>query len=186
MTLTRHRKLIIPIVIVASTATALAWTGFPGGLLDVWGSQYAYVGDADNLLLRCPPPPPIAGDAANSIVRWNKVAMDANAIDHTPADETVRVRLGNAFDLKGQRRQTDFKVDNGRQTATEAFEIKVRNHKKEAVEVRIVEHLYRWSGWKIGQSSDPYDQTDARTIEFKVKVPPDGEKVVTYRVNYSW
>lgn len=109
-----------------------------------------------------------------------------NAIDHTPADETVRVRLGNAFDLKGQRRQTDFKVDNSRQTATEAFEIKVRNHKKEAVEVRVVEHLYRWSSWKIGQSSDPYDKTDARTIEFKVKVPPDGEKVVTYRVNYSW
>jgi hypothetical protein len=109
-----------------------------------------------------------------------------NAIDHTPADETVRILLGNAFDLKGQRKQTDFKMDSSRQTATEAFEIKVRNHKKEAVEVRVVEHLYRWSGWKIGVSSDPYDKTDARTIEFKVKVPPDGEKVVTYRVNYSW
>jgi hypothetical protein len=109
-----------------------------------------------------------------------------SGIDHTPADETVRLQLGNAFDLKGERRQTDFKVDNSRQTATEAFEIKVRNHKKEAVDVRIVEHLYRWSGWKIGQSSDPFDKTDARSIEFKVKVPPDGEKVVTYRVNYSW
>jgi hypothetical protein len=109
-----------------------------------------------------------------------------NALDHTPADETVRLLLGNAFDLKGQRKQTDFKVDNSRQTATEAFEIKVRNHKKETVEVRIVEHLYRWSGWKIGQSSDPYDKTDARSIEFKVKVPPDGEKVVTYRVDYTW
>src|SRR5437667_1974122 len=85
MTLTKHRKLITPIVIAASTATALAWTGFPGGLLDVWGSRYAYAGDAADLLLRTPPPPPpIAGDAANSIVRWNKVSMDANAIDHTP------------------------------------------------------------------------------------------------------
>ena len=109
-----------------------------------------------------------------------------NAIDHTPADETVRLLLGNAFDLKAQRKQTDFKVDSSRQTASEAFEIKVRNHKKEAVEVRVVEHLYRWSSWKIGLSSDPYNKTDARTIEFKVKVPPDGEKVVTYRVNYSW
>jgi hypothetical protein len=94
--------------------------------------------------------------------------------------------LGNAFDLKGQRKQTDFKVDSSRQTASEAFEIRVRNHKKEAVDVRIVERLYRWSSWKIGLSSDPYEKTDARTIEFKVKVPPDGEKVVTYRVNYSW
>ena len=109
-----------------------------------------------------------------------------NTIDHTPADETVRLYLGNAFDLKGERRQTDFKVDSSRQTATEAFEIKVRNHKKEAVEVRVVERLYRWTGWKIALSSDPYDKTDSRTVEFHVKVPPDGEKVITYRVNYSW
>lgn len=109
-----------------------------------------------------------------------------NTIDHTPKDETVRLTLGNAFDLRGERRQTDFKVDSSRQTATEAFEIKVRNHKKEAVEVRIVEHLFRWSGWKIAASSIPYEKVDARTIEFKVTIPPDGEKVVTYRVNYSW
>jgi hypothetical protein len=109
-----------------------------------------------------------------------------NTIDHTPADETVRLYLGNAFDLKAERRQTDFKVDSSRETATEAFEIRVRNHKKEAVEVRIVEHLYRWTGWKIAVSSDPYDKKDARTVEFRVKVPPDGEKLVTYRVNYSW
>ena len=109
-----------------------------------------------------------------------------NTIDHTPTDETVRLTLGNAFDLRGERRQTDFKVDSSRQTATEAFEIKVRNHKKEAVEVRIVEHLFRWSGWKIAVSSVPYEKVDARTIEFRVTIPPDGEKVVTYRVNYSW
>jgi hypothetical protein len=109
-----------------------------------------------------------------------------NTIDHTPADETVRLYLGNAFDLKGERRQTDFKVDSSRQTATEAFEIKVRNHKKEMVEVRVVERLYRWTGWKIPLSSDPYDKTDSRTVEFRVKVPADGEKVITYRVNYSW
>jgi len=109
-----------------------------------------------------------------------------NTIDHAPADETVRLYLGNAFDLKGERRQTDFKIDTSRETATEAFEIKVRNHKKEAVEVRIVEHLYRWSTWKVASSSDPYEKTDARIIEFRVKVAPDAEKVVTYRVNYSW
>jgi len=109
-----------------------------------------------------------------------------NSIDHTPADETIRLDLGSAFDLKGERRQTDFKVDTSRETATEAFEIKVRNHKKEPVEVRVVEHLYRWSGWKIATSSHPYEKKDARTIEFRVKVAPDGETVVTYRVNYSW
>ena len=109
-----------------------------------------------------------------------------NAIDHTPADETVRLTLGNAFDLKGERRQTDFKVDNQRRTASEGFEIKVRNHKKTAVEVRVVEHLYRWAEWKVAASSDPQTKKDARTIEFVVTIPPDGEKVITYRVNYSW
>jgi hypothetical protein len=107
-------------------------------------------------------------------------------IDHTPADEKVRVRLGNAFDLVGERRQTDSQVDSARRRAEEGFEIKLRNHKKEAVEIRVVEHLYRWTDWRIETSSDPYIRTDSRTAEFRVKVPPDGEKVVSYRVRYGW
>jgi hypothetical protein len=109
-----------------------------------------------------------------------------NLIDHTPADEKVRVYLGNAFDLVGERRQTSFQVGTSRDWADEAFEIKVRNHKKETVEVRLVEHLYRWTNWKIVASSDPYDKTDARTVEFRVKVPANGEKAVTYKAHYSW
>ncbi|HXH28154.1 MAG TPA: DUF4139 domain-containing protein, partial [Candidatus Polarisedimenticolia bacterium] len=108
-----------------------------------------------------------------------------NVIDHTPVDETIRIRLGNAFDLRGERRQTSYQVDRGHQSADEAFEIKVRNHKKEEVQVRVVEHLYRWSNWKIQVASDPYQPLDARTIEFRVQVPPRGEKVVTYKVHYT-
>jgi len=77
-------------------------------------------------------------------------------------------------------------VDSTRKAADESFEIKVRNHKKEAVEVRVVEHLYRWTNWRIALASDPNLKTDAQTIEFRVKVPADGEKVVTYRAHYSW
>ncbi len=109
-----------------------------------------------------------------------------NVIDHTPAGEKVRLYLGNAFDLVGERRQTNYRVDTARQFAEEAFEIKVRNHKKEPVEVRVVEHLYRWAGWKITVASDPYTQTDSRTMEIRVKVPPEGEKVITYQARYSW
>jgi hypothetical protein len=107
-------------------------------------------------------------------------------IGHTAADETVRLFLGSAFDLAGERRQAGYRVDSSKENAEESFEIKVRNHKKEPVEVRVVEHLYRWSGWRIVTSSDPYEKTDSRTIEFRVKVPPDGERVVTYQVRYSW
>ncbi len=86
MTLTRNGKLIIPIVTgLASTVTALAWAGgFPGGLFDVWGPRYTYVDDAASQLRCNPPPPPVTGDTTNSVRRWNQVAMDANAIDHTP------------------------------------------------------------------------------------------------------
>jgi len=109
-----------------------------------------------------------------------------NAIDHTPSDEKVRLYLGNAFDLVGERRQTSYAIDSGKQTADEGFEIKLRNHKKESVEIRVVEHLYRWVNGSVAVSSDPYLKTDARTVEFRVKVPADGEKKVTYRARYSW
>jgi len=107
-------------------------------------------------------------------------------LGHTAENEKVRLLLGSAFDLAGERRQTGYRVDSGKESAEESFELKVRNHKKEPVEVRVVEHLYRWSTWKVLVSSDPYDKLDARTIEFRVKIPPDGEKTVTYQVRYTW
>ncbi len=109
-----------------------------------------------------------------------------NTIDHTPADEKVRMYLGNAFDLVGERRQVSYHVDTEKKTAEEAFEIKVRNHKTETVEVRVVEHLYRCANWTIPVSSTPYAKTDSRTIELRVKLPPDGEKVISYRAHYTW
>ena len=110
-----------------------------------------------------------------------------DTIDHTPRNETIRVTTGNAFDLVGERKQTDFHVDTGDKTMDESFEIKLRNRKKDApVEFRVVEHLYRWSSWEITAKSDDFKKTDAQTIEFRVPVKPDEEKTVTYTVHYSW
>ena len=109
-----------------------------------------------------------------------------NEIDHTPRNETIRVRTGNSFDLVGERKPTDFKTDRADKWMDETFEIKVRNRKKEAVEIRVVEHLYRWSNWKITANSTDYKKTAAQTIEFRVPVQPDEEKVITYTVHYSW
>ncbi len=109
-----------------------------------------------------------------------------NTIDHTPKDETVRVLTGNAFDLVGERKQTSYNVDNSRRILDESFEIKLRNHKKEPVEIRVVEHLYRGDNWQITTYSDPFLKKDAHTIEFLVQVKPDEEKTVTYTVHYSW
>lgn len=109
-----------------------------------------------------------------------------NEIDHTPRNETIRVRTGNSFDLVGERKPTEFKTDRADKWMDETFEIKLRNRKKEAVEIRVVEHLYRWSNWNITAQSDAFKKIDAQTIEFRVPVKPDEEKTVTYTVHYSW
>jgi hypothetical protein len=110
-----------------------------------------------------------------------------NEIDHTPRNETVRVTTGNAFDLVGERKQTNFRVDTGDKWIDESFEIKLRNRKKDApVEIRVVEHLYRWSNWNLTAKSDDFVKKDSQTIEFRIPVKPDEERTVTYKVHYSW
>jgi len=109
-----------------------------------------------------------------------------NVIDHTPKDETIRIFTGNSFDVVGGRKRTNIRVDSAQRWMDESFEIRVRNHKKEAVSVRVVEHLYRWTNWKLSEQSQESHKTDAQTVEFPVTVAPDGEQVVTYTVHYSW
>ncbi len=111
-----------------------------------------------------------------------------NEIDHTPKDETVRVYVGNSFDLAGERRRTDYKVNNSNNWMEEAFEIKLRNHKTEPVEIRAVEHLSRYDNWKIDdkEKSDDFKKLDSHTIEFRASLKPDEEKIIAYRVHYSW
>jgi hypothetical protein len=109
-----------------------------------------------------------------------------NMIDHTPRDETIRVYTGNAFDVAGERRRTNYTVDVNRREATESFEIKVRNHKKEPVDVRVVERLYRGSNWEVSAKSDEFKKKDSQTIEFPVTITPDGEKKITYTAHYTW
>jgi len=109
-----------------------------------------------------------------------------NDIDHTPKDETIRLYTGNAFDMTGDRSRTDYRADFNARWLDESFEIKVRNHKSEPVEVRIVEHLYRWTNWDIIKNSDPFKKLDSRTMEFLVQIPSSGEKAVSYKVHYSW
>ena len=101
----------------------------------------------------------------------------------TPA---IRVTTGNSFDLVGERRQTNYRVDSGDRWIDETFEIKLRNRKKEPVEIRVVEHIYRWSGWNVTVKSDEFTKKDSQTVEFRIPVKPDEERTVTYTVHYSW
>lgn len=107
-------------------------------------------------------------------------------IDHTPKDEEIRLYLGNAFDIVGERAQIDFKTLSGGRVVEETIRIKVRNHKAETVEVLIYEHPWRWSEWEIIKSDSAWEKIDQSTIRFPVKIAKDTEKTVTYTIRYSW
>ena len=109
-----------------------------------------------------------------------------DVIDHTPKDEDVRIKLGSAFDVVGERRQVDFSIDTKARTMEEEIEVKIRNHKAEPVEVLVRETLFRWSGWTMLSKSHEFVKEDARTIHFPVRVAKDGEATVRYRVRYHW
>ena len=110
-------------------------------------------------------------------------------IDHTPRNEKIELEVGNAFDLVGERRQTNFTVDNNRRMMTETIEIKLRNNKKPGegpVTIRAKEPMHRSREWRITEKSHDFEKLDAHTIAFDVKVEPDKEEVVTYTVEYRW
>jgi hypothetical protein len=106
-------------------------------------------------------------------------------IEHTPRDEKVTLYIGDAFDIVGERKQTEFKKITDH-VYEEAFEIKIRNHKEEPVTVKVLEKLYRWSDWKVLEKSHDFEKVDSRTVIFPVTVPKDGETKITYRVRYEF
>jgi hypothetical protein len=109
-----------------------------------------------------------------------------NRIDHTPKDEVIRVLTGNSFDLVGEHRMTNNTEDGANRVATQSFEIKVRNRKKEPVEIRVVEHANRGGNWTLTAQSQPHEKKDATSFEFRVPLKPDEEKTVTYTIRYTW
>jgi hypothetical protein len=107
-------------------------------------------------------------------------------IDHTPKNEEVKLFLGNAFDIVGERAQTDFHVVVSGHVIDETFEIKARSHKSEPVELQVYEHPWRWNEWEITKSNTTWEKVDQSTIRFTLKLKQDEEKVVTYTIRYNW
>jgi hypothetical protein len=104
-------------------------------------------------------------------------------IDHTPKDETLDLRIGNAFDIVAERKQTDYqKID--RRTSEMAFEITFRNHKSEPVTIEVNEPI--GGDWTMELSSFKYEKTSASSARFTVPVPANGESVLTYRLRVRW
>jgi hypothetical protein len=126
-------------------------------------------------------------------VRVNQASVDGSMefigedlIEHTPRNETLRVKLGEAFDVVGERRQLSFAYDEANKRVTERFEVEVRNRKKSATRVIVREYLYRWSEWTITEQSLPHQRRDASTADFVLDIPADGVRKLSYTVRYQW
>ncbi len=104
-------------------------------------------------------------------------------IDHTPKDEEVNLYLGDAFDIVGERTQTESK-NLAKGWYRYSYEIILSNHKD--VPVEVVVHEYLGSSWEVTQNSDNFEKKNSKEIEFKVLVPADGTKTVTYTVEYKY
>jgi hypothetical protein len=123
-----------------------------------------------------------------------------SAINHTPAEDAIKITTGSAFDIKGSRRQTDFHVNQGERILDESFEVRITNHKPQPVNVAVVEHLYRGDNWQItaktagpgdgadstGWKSLDYTKLDSQTIQFPLEIPAKGETTLHYSVRYTW
>jgi hypothetical protein len=105
-------------------------------------------------------------------------------IDHTPRDERLRLKVGEAFDLVADRRQTEFQVLGSGHLYEEAFEVTIRNHKDEDVVVQVIEPLP--SEWTMLSNSHDYEKLDAFTVRFDVPVEADGESTLTYRIRIEF
>jgi hypothetical protein len=111
-----------------------------------------------------------------------------DAIDHTPKNEKVRLKLGDAFDVTADKKQTDFKklAGSGRYNYVfeSAYRIELKNAKKEAVTVKVQEPMP--GDWEVLAESHPHAKEAAGTAVWQVPVPAEGAAVLTYRVRVRY
>ena len=100
-------------------------------------------------------------------------------IEHTPKDEEIRLKIGEAFDVVAERIQTDYREITAKLHESE-WEITLRNHKEKDIRVGVVEPFL--GNWQVINNTHPYKKVDAFTIRFDVNVPKDQEVKVKYRV----
>jgi hypothetical protein len=112
-----------------------------------------------------------------------KQFIGEDLIDHTPRDEKIRIKMGEAFDIVADKKQMDWKPF-GSCVSESAWEIKLKNHKDKAEEIEVVEPV--GGDWEILSSTLPATKKDQWTFTFSPKVPAKGEVIVKYRVRIRW
>jgi hypothetical protein len=116
--------------------------------------------------------------------KGNQQFIGEDKIDHTPKDEDVRVKVGDAFDIVAERKQIDYKVLASGHLYEYAYEIKLRNHKDTPVNVIVNEPI--GGDWEMVSSTFEAKKTAAFAAQFNVPVAKDGEATLTYRVRIRY
>jgi hypothetical protein len=109
-------------------------------------------------------------------------------VDHSAAGEIIRLKPGNAFDVTVERKQTDFRrlagegLKDSREGSTfeSAFQILLRNARKEAVTVTVREPIP--GDWQMAAESQAHSRVSSSMAEWKVIVPAGGHNALNYRV----
>ncbi len=101
-------------------------------------------------------------------------------IPHTPEGERVRLKLGEAFDIRGERIQTRIDQTRGRAPIEQDFQITLRNHKDESVTIDVIEEMPGYREWRVRGASHDYERLSSSKLLFAVDVPAKGEAVITY------
>lgn len=118
----------------------------------------------------------------------NAQFVGEDRIDHTPKNENVRLKLGEAFDVTADKKQTDFKKlpnpAKGNNAFESAYEITLKNAKKEKVTVTVIEPIP--AGWKMLKESSPSTKTNSNTAVWKIDVPAEGKTTLSYRVQVKY
>lgn len=109
-------------------------------------------------------------------------------IDHTPKNEKVGLKLGEAFDITADKKQTDFKVlpnpQKGHNAYESAYELTLKNAKKEKVSVTVQEPI---SGdWTIVNESSPHTKANSHLAVWKIDIPAEGKTTLTYRAQVKY
>jgi hypothetical protein len=104
-------------------------------------------------------------------------------IDHTPKDEKIKIKMGDAFDVVGERVQRDWRKIGGGVYEIE-WDVKIRNHKKESITVAVFEPMP--GDWEVIRATHPHEKVQAFTARWNLPVPKDGEAKLNYRVRVRW
>jgi hypothetical protein len=118
----------------------------------------------------------------------NAQFVGEDRIDHTPKNETVRLKLGESFDVTADKKQTDFKMlprpSKGNSAFESAYEIVLKNAKKERVTVSVQEPIP--ADWKMMSESHTSTKATSNTAVWKIDIPAEGKTILTYRVQVKY